>query len=76
VNPDPKSSQRPCKKCGCPISLVMGENGKHIPLDLRSPVFRVQADLTGAPAAVRDPGAYVSHFTTCSHPAEFSRRGR
>jgi hypothetical protein len=75
VDLDPTKSQRPCRKCGCPIALVMGENGKHIPLDLRSPVYRIQADLMGAPTAVRDAGAHVSHFSSCSHPDEF-RRGR
>lgn len=71
-----ETDQRPCQKCGCPIRLVPGPNGKRIPLDVRSPVYRIGTDLTGALTAVRDQTAFVSHFCTCTHPDFFSKRAR
>jgi hypothetical protein len=66
------SEYRPCRACGCPLRFVPGPNGKPIPLDLRSPVYRVTADLVGAPLAERDTAAYVSHFCSCAKASEFS----
>ncbi len=65
--------QRPCRKCGCPIALIRGPNGKDIPLDLRSPVYRIVEDMAGETAAQRDTGAFVSHFCTCPAANEFSK---
>lgn len=60
----PTVERRPCLKCGCPLALVPGPNGKTIPLDLRSPVYVVTKDLLNNAAAHRTQG-YVSHFSTC-----------
>lgn len=70
------TERRPCKACGCPLALVTGPNGKLIPLDLRSPVYRIGEDLTGADVAERDPKAFVSHFSTCAKASEFSKGGK
>lgn len=68
------ANQRPCKKCGCPIALIPGENGRHIPLDLRSPVFRIVTDMMGEATAQRDTGAFVTHFCTCPEADAFSSK--
>lgn len=74
--PDQKAEKRPCKACGCPLWLVVGPNGKTIPLDLRSPVYTVGHDLVGAEVAVRSDAAFVSHFTTCPKADTFSKGKR
>lgn len=68
--------QRGCTKCGCPIVIGKQPDGTPIPLDLRSPVYRYDADLTGVLVATRDVGAYVSHFSTCPSADHFSKRGK
>lgn len=67
------TERRPCRACGCPLLLLTGPNGKAIPLDLRSPVYRLGKDLTGAEVAERDQGAFVSHFCSCPKASEFSK---
>lgn len=64
--------RRPCKKCKVPLVLVMGPNGKTIPLDERAPVYRIVTDLTGAPVCERVPDAFVTHFSTCPEANHFS----
>lgn len=63
--------RRPCKKCGCPLALVPGPNGKTIPLDMRSQVYIITKDLTGEPVA-QPTEAFVSHFRTCPKANDFS----
>lgn len=67
---------RPCRGCGCPITIATQANGKSVPLDRRSPVYRLEKDLTGNVVAVRDVGAFVSHFCTCPTADQFSKAKR
>lgn len=69
-------NRRPCKACGCPIAVATQADGKKIPLDLRAPVYRLDADLTGEVVATRDTGAFVSHFSTCPKADAFSSKGK
>ena len=63
---------RPCLKCGCPLMFLPGPNGKRIPLDLRSQVYRVKKDLMGHAVAEIALDSHVSHFKTCSSANQFS----
>lgn len=67
---------RACKKCGCPLAFVVGPNGKHIPLDVRTAVYSIGRDLTGAPLAQRIQGAHPTHFATCPKADSFSSKSR
>ena len=73
-------------KCGkeivfVPITKRDGQPG-HVPIDLTAPVYRVLEDIdTGVLTAeqLHAKGAEfygVSHFATCPHASEFSRRGK
>jgi hypothetical protein len=64
--------RRPCAKCGCPLAIVTGPSGKKIPLDLRSPVYSLAADLSGHPVAQKAP-AFVTHFATCPSASAFGK---
>jgi hypothetical protein len=68
--------EHPCKACGCPIALVPGPNGTNIPLDLRSPVYRIERNLLGEVTCVRAVETYVSHFCSCPKAEQFSRSRR
>lgn len=67
---------RTCKRCNCPI--IFAENpqtGATIPLDASSPVYRLVDDrdhdkLLAFPVK----NFHVSHFKTCRHADEFSRK--
>lgn len=69
--------RRPCTKCGCPLLIVMGPNGKKIPLDVRTPCYTVGTDLSGHPVAQKAE-AHATHFATCPEASAFSKgkRGR
>lgn len=68
--------RRPCTKCGCPLAIVMGPNGKKIPLDVRTQVYSIGHDMTGAPLAQPLTGAHPTHFATCPEASTFSKRGK
>jgi hypothetical protein len=70
------TESRACKKCRCPLTFVTGEGGKPIPLDTRSPVYRIAKDMLGNEVAVRDREAFVSHFCTCPEANQFSKGKR
>lgn len=55
-----------------PIIIARQADGKAVPLDMRSPVYRLEPDLTGELVATRDTGAHVSHFCTCPTADQFS----
>lgn len=74
--PETGVEYRPCKACRAPLAIVMGPNGKPIPLDLRSPVYELGTDLTGHALAKPAPGRYTSHFATCTDPNRFSKGKR
>lgn len=63
---------RSCKACKAPLAIVMGPNGKRIPLDLRAPVYSISEDMTGAAVAMPHQSAHVSHFSSCPRANEFS----
>lgn len=69
-----------CKGCGRPIVWATKEDGGKVPLDATAPVFALTevADEIGAAEPVvlakRAERHLVSHFATCSHANEFSRR--
>jgi hypothetical protein len=65
---------RKCKACGCPLTIVMGPNGKRIPLDMRATCYVLSEDLHGAPVAAPSP-ARVTHFATCTKSSSFSQKG-
>lgn len=67
---------RPCAKCRCPLAIVMGPNGKRIPLDLRAQVYVLGQDLAGGTMATPVPAAHVTHFATCTHASTFSKGGK
>jgi hypothetical protein len=68
----------PCKGCGKPIVFVevYKEDGKvvSVPHDVSAPVYTATSyDAESTPTvAVRDHGAFVSHFKTCPNAADFS----
>lgn len=64
---------RPCTKCKCPLAIVIGPNGKKIPLDIRTPCYTLGKDLAGNPVAEPAKDAHPTHFATCSHSSEFSK---
>lgn len=70
--PGKMGERRPCTKCGCPLIIVTGPNGKPIPLDARSPVYALTADLLGNEVCQSVEG-YVSHFCTCPKADAFSK---
>lgn len=63
---------RSCSKCRCPLAIVMGPNGKRIPLDLRAQVYVIGQDLAGLPLAMPSQNAHATHFATCPKASEFS----
>jgi len=48
------------------------EAGTWIPLDTVAPVYRQ----TGEARVERDRKAYVTHYATCPHASEFSRKNQ
>lgn len=71
---EPGVQRRPCAKCGCPLAIVMGPNGKKIPLDVRTQVYSIGNDMTGAPLAQLLKGAHPTHFATCPEASAFSKK--
>lgn len=69
---------RPCKRCEAGVVFVTNERtGREVPLDTRRhPVFFVTFTPEGLAIATPIAGAYVSHFATCPHASEFSKRNR
>ena len=68
-----------CRGCGKKILWGRTAEGKNIPLDALSPVYRlgeVTKDDQGRDVQmiVRDREAFVSHFCTCPKASQFSRR--
>jgi hypothetical protein len=70
-----------CEACGCRFEFIKGPAGKPIPVQKVRTVYKllelkeengrlVKAEIAG----VEGDGLYVSHFETCSHPGQFSRR--
>lgn len=68
--------RRACKACKAPLAIVMGPNGKRIPLDERSLVYRIGTDMVGEPFAEPVPNAFVTHFQTCTAADRFSGKKR
>jgi hypothetical protein len=64
--------KRKCKGCGAALWFVLTNEGKIIPLDIKSPVYEVEEDMTGEKRATRRGTAYVTHFATCSKANDFS----
>lgn len=64
--------RRNCRACGCPLAFVPGPNGKKIPLDERSAVYRIANDMLGNPVAEKVTDAYVTHFASCAKANDFS----
>lgn len=67
---------RACKECGCPLWFVKTPEGAIIPLDTRSPVYRIHKEGAGEPTAVRVVEHYVSHYRTCPKASSFSKKGK
>lgn len=71
--------ESPCKGCGKPIVWATSRDGKKIPLDPKSVVYRVTAveDIVWCD---RVTDVMVSHFATCKNANRFSggavRKGR
>ena len=68
--------RRPRRACGAPLVFVPGPNGKKLPLDERSQVYRIVTDLAGAEVAEAVGQVYVSHSQTCTSPNRFSASKR
>lgn len=75
----------PCKGCGRPILWATDAEGKAIPLDPRAPIYFVQELEDGRCVATLQKKeaedvpvmrSMVSHFSTCSKAAQFSRGGK
>ncbi len=66
---------RPCRACKCPLAMVMGPNGKVIPLDLRSQAYAIGRDLEGR-AVAQPVQAWASHFKTCPSVVDFQKGKR
>ena len=73
-----------CKGCGKSIVWGTDPHGQRIPLDPRSPVYRLlpapayatDDDRVGIVLVERDPTAMVPHSVTCASANDFSRRKR
>lgn len=68
-----KSEAKACRGASCKTPVIWANNpktGKPIPLDSRAPVYRVEM-IDGKLTAVRDRGAFVTHFATCKDAAQF-----
>jgi hypothetical protein len=71
------SEIRRCKLCKKAMRFVKSENGSVIPLDAVAPVYEVRPDLTGVETAYRvGESIMVSHFATCPHASDFSKKGK
>lgn len=66
---------RDCHLCGCPLGFGLTNDGKRIPLDLRSPVYAITGDRSpGKPMIVVQTGlAFVTHFRTCPQADQFGK---
>lgn len=70
-----------CRKCGCPMEMAMGPNGRFIPVQKVTMVYQKLGEVLEK-LCILDASAeevkefYVSHFQTCSDPARFSRKSR
>jgi len=64
--------RKSCEACGVPLMLVVGPNGKQIPLDTKAPVYELHTSREGVRCR-RAAGAYVTHYATCTDPGRFSR---
>lgn len=60
--------RRDCKFCGVPLGFGVTFDGKHIPLDLRAPVYCVtgEKDPGEDSGVVRTHLAFVNHWATCT----------
>lgn len=68
-------TRRPCKSCGRELTFARTPDGKAVPLDMVAPVYELELDWeTGQMVAVRTTSAHVSHFSTCPHASQHSRR--
>jgi hypothetical protein len=77
-----------CKGCGAPILWAHTSTGATVPLDPRPVVFRVERFTAAPDGALTElhvsatsrgelvERCFVSHFSTCSKAAEFSRGRR
>lgn len=66
----------PCKGCGKPVVFVTTAEGKTVPLDPVAPIFVREPDGEGGAVWAQDKSGdiLVTHFATCSHANQFSRR--
>jgi hypothetical protein len=67
-----------CKGQNCKRPVLWGKTpeGKKIPLDPRTPVYRVRnprADVDGCVHIERDETAMVTHFATCPDVGQFGK---
>lgn len=71
----------PCKGCGKLIIFAKNENGAILPLDLRPPLYVAYQAADGV-LRCRQIKTHdhlypcVTHFATCSHANEFSKKGK
>lgn len=87
VDADPREGDLvgTCRGCGKPVIWVAitkkdGTRGR-LPLDARAPVYQVDPDHAYPEEhphqnAVRQKGAYVSHYATCKNANDFSQSRR
>lgn len=73
----PMPEKRPCRRCGLPIELRLGPNGRVIPLSRVRTVYLLAGEelVKLGDERAAPPVTYVSHFETCPYAREFSRRG-
>lgn len=68
-----------CRGCDRAIIWAVNEStGKPIPLDAVAPVYNIVGEELekGTPVAGKAVNAFVSHFTTCKKPEQFSKGER
>lgn len=73
--PHKAGRSRPCRYCGRPVIDIVDANGTKQCLDAHHhPIYRKEDGENGP--WVRVPDALVSHFATCTHSSQASRKGK
>jgi hypothetical protein len=74
--PHPALAMLPCKGCGKTMVFAGIVGRGFVPLDVSSPVYRLDADGTAARVLNEGNeavvGIFVSHFRTCPRASDFS----
>lgn len=66
-----------CTACRAKVVMILGPNGKYIPVQKVTQTYVLQMDLSGIEPRLRrhhEGEVWISHFQTCPDAASFSKR--